>query len=45
MSPTKFNDLLVRQVGNEFAASQQYIAIAVWFDGQDLPRLAKYFYR
>lgn len=45
MSPTTFNDLLVRQVGNEFAASQQYIAIAVWFDGQDLPRLATHFYR
>lgn len=42
---TKFNELLVRQVGNEFTASQQYIAIAVWFDGQDLPRLAKHFYR
>ena len=27
MSP-QFNELLTRQVGNEFAASQQYIAIA-----------------
>jgi ferritin len=45
MSPTPFNELLARQVGNEFAASQQYIAIAAWFDGQDLPRLAKHFYR
>ncbi|MBT2515475.1 ferritin [Arthrobacter sp. ISL-30] len=41
----KFNDLLITQVGNEFAASQQYIAIAVWFDSQDLPQLAKHFYR
>ncbi|MFL4475348.1 ferritin [Paeniglutamicibacter sp. MACA_103] len=40
-----FNELLTRQLGNEFAASQQYIAIATWFDGQDLPRLAKHFYR
>jgi ferritin len=40
-----FNDLLTRQLGNEFAASQQYIAIAAWFDGQDMPRLAKHFYR
>jgi ferritin len=44
MSP-QFNELLTRQVGNEFAASQQYIAIAAWFDGQDLPQLAKHFYR
>ena len=40
-----FNELLARQVGNEFAASQQYIAVAVWFHGQDLPQLAKHFYR
>ena len=40
-----FNDLLTRQLRAEFAASQQYIAIAAWFDGQDLPRLAKHFYR
>jgi len=45
MSTSKFNELLARQVGNEFAASQQYIAIAVWFHGQDLPQLAKHFYR
>ncbi|MCU1514207.1 MAG: bacterioferritin, partial [Microbacteriaceae bacterium] len=31
--------------GNEFAASQQYIAIAVWFDNRDLPQLAKHFYQ
>ena len=30
---------------NEFNASQQYIAIAVWFDAQDLPQLAAHFYR
>lgn len=40
-----FNELLTRQLGNEFAASQQYIAMAAWFDGQDLPQLAKHFYR
>lgn len=39
-----FDELLARQVGNEFAASQQYIAVAVWFHGQDLPQLAKHFY-
>ena len=36
--------MLQRQVHNEFNASQQYIAIAVWFDSRDLPRLAKFFY-
>jgi bacterioferritin B len=42
---TTFDTLLAEQIGHEFAASQQYIAIAVWFDGQDLPQLAGYFYR
>lgn len=41
---SKFHELLQRQVYNEFNASQQYIAIGVWFDSQDLPRLAKLFY-
>jgi ferritin len=45
MADKSFTGLLSRQIGNEFAASQQYLAIAVWFDGQDLPRLAAHFYR
>jgi ferritin len=40
-----FYDLLRAQVKNEFGASQQYIAVAVWFDDQDLPQLAAHFYR
>jgi len=40
-----FADLLAAQVRNEFTASQQYIAIAIWFDAHDLPRLAEHFYR
>ncbi|MBC7443643.1 MAG: ferritin [Ramlibacter sp.] len=44
MTETSFNELLTDQIGNEFAASQQYIAIAVWFDSQALPRLAAHFY-
>lgn len=40
-----FADLLAAQVRNEFTASQQYAAIAIWFDDHDLPRLAGYFYR
>ena len=42
---TKFHSMLQEQVRHEFTASQQYVALAVWFDGQDLPRLAKHFYR
>lgn len=45
MKKTSFDALLTTQIGNEFAASQQYIAIAVWFDNRDLPQLAKHFYR
>jgi ferritin len=41
----KFQQLLATQVRNEFTASQQYVAVAVWFDSQDLPRLAAHFYR
>jgi bacterioferritin B len=40
-----FHDLLRDQVRNEFTASQQYVAVAVWFDSRDLPRLAAHFYR
>jgi bacterioferritin B len=42
---SKFHSLLQAQIRNEFSASQQYVALAVWFDGQDLPRLAAHFYR
>ena len=40
-----FPDGLNAQVGYEFAASQQYVAIAVHYDAQTLPRLAAHFYR
>jgi ferritin len=42
---TAFVDLLRAQIRHEFTASQQYIALAVWFDGRDLPQLAGHFYR
>lgn len=41
---TKFHALVQDQIRSEFTASQQYIAIAVYFDGADLPQLAKHFY-
>jgi ferritin len=40
-----FPDKLNEQVAHEFAASQQYAAIAVWFDAETLPLLAAHFYR
>jgi len=40
-----FPDGLNEQIGHEFAASQQYVAIAVHYDAQTLPRLAAHFYR
>jgi bacterioferritin B len=44
METSKFAHLLADQIANEFAASQQYVAIAVWLDGQALPKLAGHFY-
>ncbi|MDH6195337.1 ferritin [Mycobacterium frederiksbergense] len=41
---TKFHGLIQDQIRSEFTASQQYVAIAVYFDGEDLPQLAKHFY-
>jgi ferritin len=40
-----FIDKLNEQIGYEFAASQQYIAIAVHYDAETLPRLAALFYQ
>jgi ferritin len=40
-----FPERLNEQVAHEFAASQQYVAIAVWFDAETLPLLAAHFYR
>lgn len=42
---SKFSDALNEQIGHEFAASQQYIAVAVYYDVETLPQLAAYFYR
>jgi ferritin len=37
-------DLMSAQVGNELGASNQYIQIATYFDGESLSKLAKFFY-
>ncbi len=41
----KLEDAINAQVGAEFAASLQYISIAAYFDADDLPQLAAFFYR
>ncbi len=45
MPASRFIDRLNEQIGHEFAASQQYVANAVFYDGETLPRLAGFFYR
>ena len=42
---SRFVDEVNAQIGREFGASQQYVAIAVHFDAQTLPQLAAHFYR
>src|ERR671934_2009950 len=41
----RFPQALNEQVGHEFGASQQYVAIAVYYDAETLPLLAAHFYR
>ena len=41
----RFHDALNEQVGREYAASQQYVAIAVYYDSETLQQLAQHFYR
>ena len=38
-------DAMNKQIQSEFAASAQYIAIAVYFDDMSLPELANFFFR
>jgi ferritin len=45
MPAQAFIDRLNEQIGHEFAASQQYLAIAVYYDDETLPRLASFFYQ
>jgi len=45
MAKPRFPKALGEHVAREFAASQQYIAIAVYYDAQTLPQLAAHFYR
>jgi len=45
MADQSFADALNEQIANEFAAQQQYIGAAVYYDSETLPRLAAFFYR
>ena len=45
MADKSFADALNAQISNEFAASQQYVGAAVYYDAETLPRLAAFFYR
>jgi len=45
MANQSFADALNEQISNEFAASQQYVGAAVYYDAETLPRLAAFFYR
>ncbi|HEY7561228.1 MAG TPA: ferritin [Gaiellaceae bacterium] len=40
-----FAEQLNAHIANEYAASQQYVAIAVYYDQETLPGLAAHFYR
>src|SRR2546428_10872079 len=41
----KMNDAITAQIGREFGALLQYVAITAHFEVQSLPRLAKHFSR
>ncbi len=45
MIAAEFVEKLNAQVANEFAAEQQYVAIAIYFDDETLPQLAAVFYQ
>jgi bacterioferritin B len=45
MPADSFVTRLNEQIGHEFAAHQQYVAIAVHYDAETLPQLARFFYR
>ena len=45
MPAESFVNRLNEQIGHEFAAHQQYVACAVYYDAETLPQLAQFFYR
>ena len=45
MAADAFVTLLNEQIAHEYAAHQQYVACAVYYDAETLPQLARFFYR
>jgi ferritin len=45
MAADAFVTQLNEQIAHEYAAHQQYVAIAVYYDSETLPQLARFFYR
>jgi ferritin len=45
MPAETFVSRLNEQIAHEFAAHQQYVACAVYYDAETLPQLARFFYR
>jgi ferritin len=44
MAAEAFVNLLNEQIAHEYAAHQQYVACAVYYDSETLPQLARFFY-
>jgi ferritin len=44
MAADAFVTLLNEQIAHEYAAHQQYVACAVYYDAETLPQLARFFY-
>ena len=44
MPAARFVEQLNTQIGNELAAHNQYLACAVYYDAQTMPRMASFFY-
>jgi ferritin len=44
MPAERFVEQLNSQIGNEFAAHQQYVACAVYYDALTMPQMAGFFY-
>src|SRR4029453_3844197 len=44
MPPNRFFEQLNTQIGHEFAAHQQYVACAVYYESLTMPQMARFFY-
>jgi ferritin len=44
LTAPRFAEQLNEQIGNEFAAHQQYVACAIYYDALTMPQMAAFFY-